>query len=101
MPPRFAVEITASAERDLGTILEHISRDNRRAALAWVRALRRKIGDLKRFPFRCPIIPESTHLGLELRHLIHGDYRIVHRVAETTVIVLRVIHGAKQLLPPP
>jgi plasmid stabilization system protein ParE len=48
-------------------------------------------------PTRCEIIPEAEDVGIEYRHLIFGQYRTIFRIVEKSVIVLRVIHGARLL----
>lgn len=100
MPTRFQVDVTASAERDLVAMRDHIAADNPAAARKWVAAVARKIGSLGRFPLRHPVIPEAALLGVDYRHLVTGSYRIVYRVAEERVIVIRVIHGAQLLAAP-
>lgn len=42
---------------------------------------------------RCPSIPENKLLGTEYRHLILGEYRVIFRIARSTVFVLRIVHG--------
>ena len=58
---------------------------------------KRQIKTLERLPKRCPAIPESTELKREYRHLIYGNYRTIFRITGTSVIILRVIHGAQLL----
>jgi plasmid stabilization system protein ParE len=48
-------------------------------------------------PTRCEIIPEAEEVGIEYRHVIFGQYRTIFRIVEKSVIVLRVIHGARLL----
>ena len=46
-------------------------------------------------PERCPLAPETGMDGRELRHLVHGHYRIIFTVEPARVIVLQVRHGAR------
>jgi len=94
---KYRVEITKAAERDIESILEHISRDNPGRAIRWIEKLERQIDSLENFPNRCPIIPEAKELGQEYRHLIYGDYRTIFRVQILKVTIMRVIHGARLL----
>jgi len=97
MPKKYRVKVTRHAEKDIEAIYTYIARDRPEAALGFVSELERQISTLERFPLRCPIIPEAEELGVLYRHLIHGDYRTIFRLAGATVYILRVIHGAQLL----
>jgi plasmid stabilization system protein ParE len=53
---------------------------------------------LEAFPLGHEAIPEARHLGGDYRHLLAGNYRVIFRVEGHRVIVLRVIHAARELL---
>jgi addiction module RelE/StbE family toxin len=91
------VEFTATALQDLLAIRDYIARDKPAAARRWVEAIIRRAQSLHRFPVRHEVIPEATQLGVGYRHLIQGKYRVIYRVAERKVYVIRVIHGARLL----
>lgn len=97
MPAKFSVEITACAETDIAEIWDYIAQDNRANAKAFVLALEKQIASLETFPERCPRIPENEILGTSYRHLIHGPYRTIFRIAGSGVITLRVIRGSRLL----
>lgn len=46
-------------------------------------------------PKRCSRAPEDGLDGLEIRHLIHGRYRIIFGIDGKTVVILQVRHGAR------
>ncbi len=74
------------------------------AADAWVLGLLDAIFSLEELPHRCPVVPESEAVGVEIRQLLYGKapnvYRIYFRVVgEDTVRVLRIRHGARRHLP--
>lgn len=57
----------------------------------WVRKLRRAIRkQLTSLPLGCPLAPESEQLGVSIRHLIVGRYRVLFTVRRGTVTVLHV-----------
>jgi plasmid stabilization system protein ParE len=59
-------------------------------AKLWVRKLRRAIRkQLTSLPLACPLAPESEQLGVSIRHLIVGRYR-VFSVSGKTVTILHV-----------
>ncbi len=95
--PKYRVEITATAESDLREIFHYIAVDNEAAANRLVSELERQIDSLERYPLRCPVIPESTELGREYRHIIYGPYRTVFRIDGSRVLILRVLHSARLL----
>lgn len=95
MPAKFIVEITPSAEADIAETWDYIAQDSPTNAEAFVLALEEQIASLEKFPERCSRIPENEILGTSYRHLIHGSYRTIFRIAGSKVIILRVIHGAR------
>jgi plasmid stabilization system protein ParE len=97
VPARFTVEITPSAETDIAEIWDYIAQDSPANAEAFVLALEEQIASLEKFPNRCSRIPENEILGTSYRHLIHGPYRTIFRIAGSRVVILRVIHGARLL----
>lgn len=94
---KYQVEITKIAESDIEEIFEYILRDNKRAAIKWVKEIGRQIYTLENFPMRCSIIPEVQKSGGKYRHLIYGNYRTIFRIEGSKVIIMRVIHSARLL----
>jgi len=97
VPAKFSVDITPSAETDIAEIWDYIAQDSPANADALVLALEEQIASLEKFPERCSRIPENEILGTSYRHLIHGSYRTIFRIAGSSVVILRVIHGARLL----
>jgi plasmid stabilization system protein ParE len=63
-----------------------------------------KINTLETHPERASVAAESDELGLEIRELLVGKrlgvYRILFRIEDRTVHILRVRHGARDRLAP-
>ncbi len=97
MPATFQVEITPAAEVDVAEIWDTIAQDNPGNATAFVLALEEQVASLERYPERCARIPENEVLGTSYRHLIHSSYRTIFRITGSTVVILRVVHGARLL----
>ena len=97
MPAKYRVDITHAAERDVDQIWTHIGSNSIENATRFVLQLEEEIRTLERFPYRCLSIPENALLGTEYRHLILGDYRVIVRIASSTVFVLRIVHGNRLL----
>lgn len=97
MPAKYRVDITPAAEADIAEIWDYIAQDNPATATSFILRLEEQIGTLEHFPERCPSIPENELLGTVYRHLLHGNYRTVFKIAGTKVIIMRVLHGARLL----
>ncbi len=50
-------------------------------------------------PIRYEEIPETEGFSFSYRHVLLGNYRIIYRVEEDRVTVVRVIHAARELRP--
>jgi plasmid stabilization system protein ParE len=93
---RHRYKLTPEARRDLLSIWEFIACDNIGAADRVVEAIHRACGTLARFPF-------SGHKRADVRTTEPvlfwpvGSYIIVYRPAPKPVVILRVLHGARDL----
>lgn len=90
------VVITPTGEADLDDILHFIALDDPGAARRFISGLRRRMKTLAEMAERCPIAPENGLDGLEIRHLIYGQYRIVFALEDRCVVVLQIRHGARR-----
>jgi toxin ParE1/3/4 len=97
VPTKYQVEIAETAEGDLGEIWAYIAADSVDNATRFVLRLEEAIRTLEKLPHRCFSIPENNLLGTDYRHLILGEYRVIFRIAKTTVFVLRIVHGNRLL----
>ena len=98
----FLVELTQKALDDIEEAYVWIVERSPDHASRWYNALLESIFSLENFPTRCPVAPESTLLGLEVRQLLYGKrggvYRILFRIEGEMVYVIRVRHGAREWL---
>lgn len=97
MTKRYKVNLTQLAQKDLEQIYYYIAADNIINAGNFVLELEKKIYSLETFPERQPLIAENEFFTTDYRHLIYKKYRIIYRISEKTVFILRVIHGAMLL----
>ena len=98
MKKKYRVKITKSAESDLYYIWDYISQENPINAVNFIYEIEEKITGLNIFPDRHPIIQEGIILQTkEYRHLIYKNYRIIYRIYEDIVFILRIFHGSKLL----
>lgn len=97
MIKKYSIRLTQQAQDDLEQIYYYIADDSINNAANFVLQLEEKIYSLEAFPDRNPLIPENEFFGTGYRHLIHKNYRIVYRIIEKSVYILRIFHGAKLL----
>jgi plasmid stabilization system protein ParE len=90
------VEITAEAESDLAEIARYIAKDDPRAAAKFVRELRSACEGLSTFAKRFPVVPRYESLGIRRRAC--GSYLIFYRIEAKRVVVIHVLHGARDYL---
>ena len=97
MAKKYQVNLTQQAQNDLEQIFYYIADDSINNAANFVLQLEKKVYSLEDFPDRTPFIPENEFFGTDYRHLIYKKYRIVYRIVERSVFILRIFHGAKLL----
>ena len=93
----YRVNLSQQAQDDLERIFYYIADDNINNATNFILQIEKKIYSLESFPDRHPLIPENEFFDTNYRHLIFKKYRIVYRIAESSVFILRIFHGAKLL----
>jgi toxin ParE1/3/4 len=91
----FKLVITRGAEEDLEGLFDYIAPDNPTNALRFIEDLRKRLKTLSSFPRRCPRAPEDGLDGLEIRHLLHGNYRVIFGIDGKTVAILQILHVAR------
>ncbi|AHE56250.1 type II toxin-antitoxin system RelE/ParE family toxin [Sphingomonas sanxanigenens] len=82
------------ADQDLRALFEMIGADDIDAAERFIGKIRRLILRLGDFPMSGPARPE---LGDGLRSLSIGAYVILYRVLADDVLIVRVVHSARDL----
>jgi plasmid stabilization system protein ParE len=81
---------------DVEEIRLRIASDSPRRAERWAESIACVMAALSRFPRRYPLAPEAREIGREVRHAIHGAYRILFAIKGDVVVVLHVRHGARR-----
>lgn len=89
----YEVRITKSAQNDIEEIWQYIALDNIKIATEFIDKIERAIFSLESFPKRNPLIPEYEILKIDYRQLVYKNYRIIYRISEKVVYVLRILHG--------
>jgi toxin ParE1/3/4 len=91
------VNLTQHAQEDLEHIFYYVAADSEDNAADFILELEEKVYSLEHLPNRNPLIPENEYFKTDYRHLIFKKYRIIYRILENSVFVLRILHGTKLL----
>ena len=95
MPRKYKVYITRTAQQDIEEIWEYISNHSIQNATHFIEKVEKQIFSLEMHPERNPLISENEILQGKYRHLVYKKYRIIYRIQNKSVFILRVIHGSK------
>ena len=71
--------------------------DSKSRAKKFVAQIESEIAKLKKYPKRCTLINESEFLGIEYRHFVIENYRIIFKSDTENIFIMRVIHGSRIL----
>jgi len=105
--PRYAIELSGSAEADIDSHIFYLLGISPDLAGTWEQDLRRTLDSLEVFPRRCPAAPEGSVFGRDVRQLLFGRGKNMCRVFfvvrdepgehPPAVRILRVIHASRRL----
>jgi len=89
------IEWTEPALVDLESIWDYIKRDSEYYATQFVERIIDAVGSLESFPVMGRTVPEAEDQNV--RELLFNNYRIIYRVENERVLVLTIIHAARNL----
>lgn len=95
MSKDFKVLWTENAIEDLLAIREYISEDSFARAETWILELFNSGEGLVSLPSRGRIVPEFKQENL--RELLIDNYRLVYRIKKTSIEIITVFEGHRQL----
>lgn len=85
------------ARADLLAIADYIANHASHAiAEKFLGRIRNSIESMALLPGSRPLVPE---LGVDLRRLVVGRYLIFYRFDDDTIFIVRILHGARLILP--
>ena len=90
------VEWTEPALSDMENIREYIGKDSEYYASQFIEKIIGAVEGLEKFPNIGRIIPEAENDNF--RELLFSNYRIMYRVDTECIVVLAVIHDARDVL---
>jgi toxin ParE1/3/4 len=95
---RFMVLWGEAAIRDLEEIVAYVAVDSPLAAQNLLGKLRSRAESLEVTPLRGRVVPELARFGIRtFRELLVKPHRIVYRVSESTVFVMAILDGRRDL----
>lgn len=100
MSKRYEVIPSPSFEKELEDIFAWIAKQSPQAATNWYNSCLNAIYSLEAVPQRRAVAPENEDFEIEIRQLIHGNYRILFTIQDDAVHVLHVRHGARDYMRP-
>jgi toxin ParE1/3/4 len=86
-----------AARSDVRSLRHYIAQDSPFYARQFCERLVAAVDKLAEHPHLGRAVPEAAGAPEDVRELIFRDYRILYLVEETTVHILAVIHGARDL----
>jgi toxin ParE1/3/4 len=96
--PKHVVRLLRVAENDLADIVAYIAAERPSAAISQMAKIEKSLGLLGSNPYLGKL-PNDQHLiELGYRCLIVDDYLAFYTIEEQTVLVHRIIHGARDFL---
>ena len=89
------LEWTEPALSDLESIRDYITKDSEYYANRFVERIIEAVESLEKFPEMGRKVPEAE--AENIRELLFQNYRIIYRVETDSILILTVIHGARDL----
>lgn len=96
---RFSLRLLSIAEQDFLDIIDYLATENLSAAQTVADQLEKQLQSLQRHPFLGKVPSDTKLARMGYRVLVVGDYLIFHKVRGKTVVIYRIIHGARDIQP--
>lgn len=96
---KFALRLLSIAEQDFLDIIEYLAAENPSAAHTAADRIEKQLENLRRHPYLGKVPSDIKLARMGYRVLVVGDYLIFYKVRGKTVLVYRIIHGAREILP--
>jgi toxin ParE1/3/4 len=91
------VVLTDEAEADLEEIGDWIARDDPKRAASFVAEIRARCESLGDTPYAFPLVPQ--HESRQIRRRAFRDYLLFYRVEPDAIVILHIMHGARDFGP--
>ncbi len=95
----YRVRILPGALQDARNYYEFIAGYSPEIAVKWFEGLFLVVDSLETMPMRCPIAPETTLIGQEVRCLVYQkNYRILYTIEGDVVRIYHIRHTSQDLI---
>jgi len=95
---KYSVRFLSVAEHDLQELITYIATENVTAALVLLEKIHKECLKLGVHPYLGKVPHEEKLIKLGYRVLVVENYLIFYKVKGKTVLIHRVIHGARDLI---
>ena len=92
---KYTVRLLSTAEQDFIEIIDYIVLENSSGAISIADKIESNLQFLENNPQLGRIPDDQELLRLGYRYLIVLDYLIFYKIEDTTIIVYRILHGAR------
>jgi toxin ParE1/3/4 len=96
--PKYTVRLLRVAEDDFNEIITYIAAENRAAAEMIATKIEKNLIRLSFYPYLGKIPKDEELSRLEYRFLVVENYLIFYTIEEQTILIHRIIHGARNYL---
>ena len=87
------IERTPAAEEDAQSIWRHIAKDNPDAATSLLFKIEERLISLAAMPLSAAAVPQ---IARDVRRSSVGNYVVYYKALADGILVLRILHGARQ-----
>ena len=94
---RYAVRWLSIAEQDFQDILLYIAADNISAADRLAQKIERSLQRLVRHPYLGKVPVDYSLAAMGYRTIVIEDYLVFYKIKGKTVLIHRIVHGARDL----
>lgn len=95
---KYSVRLLVAAENDLSEIVSYIAEDDRAAGIAILERFESSFESLCSNPRLGRVPKEDSIAAYGYRYLVVSNYLIFYVIREHTVVIHRIIHGARNYL---
>jgi toxin ParE1/3/4 len=96
--PKFSLRLLRAAEEDLTEIVEYIAAENLTAAESILNRIEKDLQLLTRQPHLGRVPGDENLVRMGYRYLVTLDYLSFYTIEDQTILVHRIVHGARDYL---
>lgn len=97
-PRKPEVRLLSIAENDIAEIVAYIAEDNPAAAITLAEKIESRLARLADFPSLGRIPAEEELAGIGYRYLVVENYLVFYTITAQTLLIHRILHGARDYL---